>query len=403
MKTKWDCLSALFELKEAGLSAIAKKTGTSPSSARQHLVKLLGDGLIAQEGRIYKPRIDKPRTSKISDIMTFCKSRGINHNLFLTLGFAKIVRIGLSNNQVPLSEFLGLNRQTVRKYLNHLSRANLIFVTSRRPFVVRFVEEPIFEEVLEMFGMKREKRRSPKRAEPSEYIEMEKMLRGMKGYVTDEAGKIEFTSSSTRLEGNTFTLDEARELILKDNVPAGKKLNEANEIRNFYLAANYLISHLSEKLSPAFILELHHISTFNLGVKPGFRESNVSMKGNPYFKTAHFMEINPKIERLCEDANAFLSSKRTVQETVEFASFVHNEFLHIFPFEDGNNRIARLLWNYALMRSGFPLIDIYANAREEYLLLTKLAKERDDARLNEFLMKVIKDNLYRTAKLKINL
>lgn len=398
MKSRWDCLAALLDLKEAGLSAIAKKTGTSPSSARQQLLRLLQDRLVVQEGTIYKVAVGNPITGNISEIIQFCRARKLDYNLFLTLEFARIVRTGVSSDQVSFSEF-GLNHQTVRKYLKLLSSSNLVLITSRKPLVVRFISDPVFDSVLALFGMRKEKQKPRRRTEASEYVEIGKLLSrvGKKNteQSVDEGRKIEFTSSSTRLEGNTFTLDEARELLLHDTVPSGKKLHEANEIKNFYLAVDYLLSHLSEKLSIPFILELHRITTFNLGVASGFRTSNISMKRNPYFKTAHFTEIQIRMERLCDDTNAFLSSRRTVQETIEFASFVHNEFLHIFPFEDGNSRLTRLLWNYVLMRSGFPLINIYANAREEYLSLTKLARERDDARLNEFLVKVIKDNLYR--------
>jgi Fic family protein len=75
---------------------------------------------------------------------------------------------------------------------------------------------------------------------------------------------------------------------------------------------------------------------------------------------------------------------------------VHNEFQHIHPFEDGNSRVTRLLWNYVLMRNGFPLVNIYSNAKAEYLSLTKMA--RDDAKLNSFLSGMIKDNLYKMAR-----
>jgi len=47
------------------------------------------------------------------------------------------------------------------------------------------------------------------------------------------------------------------------------------------------------------------------------------------------------------------------------------------------------------MKNGFPLINIYSNTKEEYFSLTKLYRKRDDSKLNKFLVKTIKDNLYR--------
>jgi len=144
---------------------------------------------------------------------------------------------------------------------------------------------------------------------------------------------------------------------------------------------------------------LHRIVIFNLGVKEGVRATMVSIKGNPFYKVSHFSEIYPKLEELCKKANEFLAKKKSAKEVIEFATFVHNEFQRIHPFEDGNSRVTRLLWNYLLMRNGLPLINIYSNTKEEYLSLTKLARERNDAKLNSFLVKIIKDNLYKLTRI----
>ena len=83
MKTKWDCLFALFELKEARLGAIAKEAGSSPSAASQQLAVLLKNGLIIKEKGAYTPNKSNTATWQIFSIMKFCRSRGINYNLFL--------------------------------------------------------------------------------------------------------------------------------------------------------------------------------------------------------------------------------------------------------------------------------------------------------------------------------
>ncbi len=407
MKSKWDCFFALFELKEARLRDISKKLSTSPSSVRQRLVALLRESFIVQEGLTYMPNKENTRTWNVFEIMKFCRGRGINYNLFLAPEFARMVEAGLSKEEVAFSEFEGLNRQTVRKYLSYLSRINLLFVVSKKPLRVRFTFNPVFEEVLALFKLRKEIRKPMKTtASADDYREIEKQLaklRELKKNLNfadlEEERKIEFTSASTQLEGNTFTLDESRELLLHDIIPQDKKLKEANEVKNYYAAVNYLLAHLHEPVSIQYILDLHRIVIFNLGVKEGIRTTSVFIKGNPFYKVVHFSGILPSLEALCRQINSFQAKKRTVGEVVELATFVHNEFQHIHPFEDGNSRTTRLLWNYLLMRNGFPLINIYANTREEYLSLTKLAKERGDAKLNSFLVKIIKDNLYKMTKM----
>jgi fido (protein-threonine AMPylation protein)/DNA-binding Lrp family transcriptional regulator len=407
MKTKWDCLFVLFELKEARVADISIKLDANPSSVWQRLTGFLKAGIITLEKSVYKPNKDNADTLHIFNIMKFCRKRGINYNLFLNREFANIVKIGLGKEEVLLSDFKESNYRTVRKYLTYLSRINLLFVVSKKPLKVKFISDPVFDDVLALFKIKRA---DDAHVQPSsredDYKDIEKLLakfRDLKNNMDfsdmTQEQKIEFTSASTQLEGNTFTLDESKELLLHDIVPPDKKLKEANEVKNYYAAVNHLLNHLDQPMSIDFILDLHRIVVFNLGVKEGVRNVGVSIKGNLFYKVSHFSEIFPKLDTLCKKINDFQAKKKKVKEVVEFATFVHNEFQHIHPFEDGNSRVTRLLWNYILMRNGFPLINIYSNTREEYLSLTKLARERNDAKLNSFLLRIIKDNLYKLTRM----
>ena len=406
MKTKWDCLFTLFELKEARLADISEKLKTNPSSVRQRLVEFLKGGIILQEKSTYKPNRDNPDTLYIFNIMKFCKNRGINYNLFLNMEFADVLKVGLSKEEASLSDFRALNYRTARKYLTYLSRINMLFVVSKKPLRVKLISDPVFDDVLALFKIKKEVAQPVQPAPGDNYKEIEKLLADLNELKKninfadiDEEQKIEFTSASTQLEGNTFTLEESKDLLLHDIVPHDKKLKEANEVKNYYAAVNHMLSHLDQPMSIDFIIDLHRIVVFNLAVKEGVRNVAVSIKGNPFYKVSQFQEIFPKLDILCKKINDFNSKKRKTKEVVEFATFVHNEFQHIHPFEDGNSRVTRLLWNYVLMRNGLPLINIYSNTRQEYLSLTKLARERDDTKLNSFFVRIIKDNLYKLARL----
>lgn len=405
MKTKWDVLFALFELKEARLSDIAKKANTSTSAARQKLVWLIREGLVLQPNNSYSPNKENAKTWSIFNIMKFCRNRGINYNLFLTEEFASILKVGLGADEVLLEDFKDTGYLTVRKYLTHLSRLNLLFVVSKKPLRVKFVYDSVFDDVLKLFDLELKKKLLQTAIPRAQYDEIESLLAKFKKLEKDidlanieEEQKIEFTSASTQLEGNTFTLEESKELLLHDILPKDKKLNEANEVKNYYSAVGHLLLHLKEPLSIPYILELHKIVVFNLGVKEGIRTANVSIRGNPLYKVAHFSEILNRLDILCKKTNDFLEIKRSMKETIEFATHVHNEFQHIHPFEDGNSRVTRLIWNYVLMRCGFPIINIYSNTKQEYLSLTKLSRERNDAKLNAFLLRLIKDNLYKLTR-----
>ncbi|HUS14613.1 MAG TPA: Fic family protein, partial [Chloroflexia bacterium] len=49
------------------------------------------------------------------------------------------------------------------------------------------------------------------------------------------------------------------------------------------------------------------------------------------------------------------------------AVFAHTRLLHIHPFREGNGRVARLLLNLVLLRSGFPLVTLDGAQRAIYL------------------------------------
>lgn len=65
--------------------------------------------------------------------------------------------------------------------------------------------------------------------------------------------------------------------------------------------------------------------------------------------------------------------KESELNQIEWAAWMHAEFVRIHPFQDGNGRTSRLIMNYQLMSNGFPAVSIskenrleYFNALEEY-------------------------------------
>jgi hypothetical protein len=70
---------------------------------------------------------------------------------------------------------------------------------------------------------------------------------------------------------------------------------------------------------------------------------------------------------------------------LETAAKLHHEFLLIHPFTDGNGRVARLLTNYVLMRSGYPPLIIKSTDKTNYLAALRLADVGQLAALTEYL------------------
>ncbi len=66
--------------------------------------------------------------------------------------------------------------------------------------------------------------------------------------------------------------------------------------------------------------------------------------------------------------NGHLKSTLNENEALLVYSDLHLSFVRIHPFADGNGRMARLIANLPILKSGFPPILIDKNRRRDYLL-----------------------------------
>ncbi len=67
-----------------------------------------------------------------------------------------------------------------------------------------------------------------------------------------------------------------------------------------------------------------------------------------------------------EKLNGFCTKPLMGTNAVEAYAGLHLDFVTIRPFFDGNGRVARLIANLPVLRSGFPPIVVPTEARQEY-------------------------------------
>jgi hypothetical protein len=85
--------------------------------------------------------------------------------------------------------------------------------------------------------------------------------------------------------------------------------------------------------------------------------------------------------------------EKSSQHPLKIAAKLHDDFLLIHPFDDGNGRVGRLLVNYVLLRAGFPPLIIKATDKANYLAALRLADVGQVEALTDYLARQLEWSL----------
>lgn len=202
-----------------------------------------------------------------------------------------------------------------------------------------------------------------------------------------------FSTHSCAIEGNSFSVDDTRELKEKGlgMIPAGKTLFEAFEMLDHFEAFEYVMQNAQHPLDEALLKEinkrvtLHTISYRSPEAIPGEYTTTDMAAGDTVF--GDHEQLIAKVPKLLESTEKAIASA-AVHPMILAARF-HGFYEYLHPFRDGNGRTGRLVSNYILLRSGHPLLIIPSEARQEYIsALRTIRTEATDEHLVRFFFKM---------------
>ncbi len=174
--------------------------------------------------------------------------------------------------------------------------------------------------------------------------------------------------ASTKIEGNPLSEQQVDEAIESDE--RKHFLKPEQEVRNYFLALNYLEERAKkkEKFSQKLILDVQkYVEKGAPKEKIGFRGQMPpgvlfavydSESGNSDYIPPEYADIPNLLDELVTYVNT------TDDHPLIVAAVVHYQLVTIHPFEDGNGRTARLLSGYVLDINGFGFHGI--GSLEEY-------------------------------------
>ena len=156
--------------------------------------------------------------------------------------------------------------------------------------------------------------------------------------------QIDLTYNSNHIEGSKLTHDQTRYIFETNTI--GMTDNAVNvddimETVNHFRCIDYIIDHAEEKLTEAFIKQLH------LLLKTGTSDSQKDWFAVGDYKrlpnevggrdTCPPEQVHQQMKALLNDYNRL--GKKTLEDILNF----HVHFERIHPFQDGNGRVGRLL------------------------------------------------------------
>ncbi len=209
--------------------------------------------------------------------------------------------------------------------------------------------------------------------------------------------RMRFNHTSNHIEGNTLTYNETQLLLIHGRASGGHKLREYEEMKAHNVAFDHMVRLTGEKriLNEGDIRDLNKICLkepfYKMAQTPGggptrkkvipgeykTQPNHVLTETGEIFQFAIPEETPSLMEELVQWMGKWLEQSLEEQHKnlVSFLAELHERFILIHPFDDGNGRVVRLLMSYILVRLNF--LPIIVHDRKEYIKAIQFADAGD--------------------------
>lgn len=241
----------------------------------------------------------------------------------------------------------------------------------------------------------------------------EEVLKAYRQKVTDrmaladlrEYNEILFSAHSCAIEGNSFSVNDTRELKEKglNVIPQGKTLFEAFEMLDHFRAYEYLLNQPEAPLSEELLKETHRILMEHTlsyrypDAKAGEYTTTDMCAGDTIF--GEHEQLIGRVPQLLSSTQQAMEEGK-IHPVILSARF-HGFYEYLHPFRDGNGRIGRLFSNFILHKAGHPIIIITKEKKDEYInALRYIRTERTDEHLIAFFFQTAIERMQREIEEK---
>lgn len=179
--------------------------------------------------------------------------------------------------------------------------------------------------------------------------------------------QIDLTFNSNHMEGSKLTHEQTRHIFETNTIgieDSSIRVDDIIETVNHFRCIDSIIDHATDKLTEAYIKELHKI------LKSGTQDSNTD-----WFRVGDYKMLPNEVggqdtcapekvhKEMASLLKAYNSKKRKgLDDILDF----HQRFESIHPFQDGNGRVGRLIMFKECLANGIVPFIITAELRRFY-------------------------------------
>ena len=189
-----------------------------------------------------------------------------------------------------------------------------------------------------------------------------------------------WTHTSTAIEGNTLTLGETKFVIEEGLTVSGKPLKDHHEVVGHARAIDLVYDLIGkDEIKDTDLFDLHRAVMTPIVIdvyKPvgGWKKEpngtyffNEDTDKQDFFEYAKPEDTPALMAKWLKEFNQRNSAKHSREKALGAYVALHVSWVNIHPFFDGNGRMARLVSNIPVLKSGHPPIVIPSERRRDYI------------------------------------
>jgi Fic family protein len=188
--------------------------------------------------------------------------------------------------------------------------------------------------------------------------------------------KIRYVYNTDKIEGNALTFEEVKTGLTEGWEGIKREKKDILETENSKKAIENIFDTTNE-LTIDFIKKLHSITQQGIDENAGqYKQEENCITDTNGRLIDNTTPVNFVEERMT-DLVKWYSEKKGELHPVVLAGVVHNQFVYIHPFSDGNGRVARLILNFILIKHGYFPVIIMNDEKQKYYIALRQSKNGD--------------------------